>query len=86
MLDEDDSPEHLRSHVAPSTAESRSRPLVEGREPLTEASQAHLQENANDLTSATTASLHVTFEGAANKQEMHTDQQRQIPRELYDKS
>ena len=44
-----------------------------------------MQDNANMLTSAPTASLHVRFEGAANKQEMPADQYRQMLSELNEK-
>ena len=66
-------PEHLRSRIAPSTEESRSQSLAEGSESLTEVSQQHLQDNANMLTSATTASLHVRFKSTATKQEIPAD-------------
>ena len=80
-IDENGPPEHLWSQIAPSTEESRSRSLAEGSESLTEVSQEDLQDNTNMLTSAPMTSLHVRFEGAANKQEIPADQYRQMLRE-----
>ena len=83
--DEDGPPEHLWSHIAPSTEENRVQSLAEGSEPLTEVSQEDLQDNTNILTSTTRSTLHVRFESAANKQEIPADQYRQFLRELNDK-
>ena len=81
-IDEDGPPEHLWSYIAPSTEQSRSQSLAEGSELLTEVSQEDLRENANLMTSTTTASLHVRFESATNRQEIPPDQYRQLLREL----
>ena len=81
-IDENGPPEHLWSHIAPSTEESRSRSLAEGSESLTEVSQEDLRDNANLITSITTASLHVRFETATNRQEIPPEQYRQLLREL----
>ena len=55
-IDKDGPPEHLWSYIAPSTEESRSQSLAEGSESLTEVSQEDLRDNANLMTSTTTAS------------------------------
>ena len=81
-IDENGPPEHLWSHIAPSTEETRSQSLAEGSEPLTEVSQEDLQDNAKLLTSTSTPSLHVRFESAANRQEIPPDQYRQLLRGL----
>ena len=81
-IDEDGPPEHLWSYIAPSTEESRTQSLAEGSELLTEVSQEDLRDNANLMTSTTTASLHVRFESATNRQEIPPDQYRQLLREL----
>ena len=75
-IDEDGPPEHLWSHIAPSTEESRVRSLAEGFEQITEVSREDLQENENILTAAA-ANLHVRFESAINQQETPADQYRQ---------
>ena len=84
-IDENNPPEHLWSQIAPCTEENRSRFLAEGNEPLTEVSQEDLRDNANLMTSTTTASLHVQFESATNRQEIPPDQYRQLLRELNTK-
>ena len=81
-IDEDGPPEHLWNYIAPSTEESRSQSLAEGSELLTEVSQEDLRDNANLMTSTTTASLHVRFESATNRQEISPEQYRQLLREL----
>ena len=81
-IDENGPPEHLWSHIAPSTEENRSQSLAEGSESLTEVSQEDLRDNANLMTSTTTASLHVRFESATNRQAILPDQYRQLLREL----
>ena len=53
-----------------STEESRSHPLSEGAELLTEVSREDLQSNANGLTSSASAKLCVRFDSAANMQEI----------------
>ena len=55
-IDENCPPEHLWNLIVPSTEESRSQSLAEGSESLTEVSQEDLQDNANVLTSTSTAS------------------------------
>ena len=55
-MDEYGPPEHLWSYTAPSTEESRSQSLAEGNESLIEVSQEDLRDNANLMTSTTTAS------------------------------
>ena len=82
-IDADGPPEHLWSHIAPSTEESRARSLAEGSEQITEVSREDLQDNENILTAAT-ANLHVRFESAINQQEIPADQYRQYLRELND--
>ena len=84
-VDENDPPEHLWDQIAPSTEEHRAQSLAEGNELLTEVSREDLQDNANVLTSGQASSLHVRFEGAANKQEIPADQYRQMLRELNTK-
>ena len=81
-IDEDGPPEHLWSYIAPSTEESRSRSLADGSELLTEVSQEDLRDNANLMTSTTTAGLHVRFESATNSQEILPEQYRYLLREL----
>ena len=44
-IDEDGPHEHLWSHIAPSTEESRARSLAEGSEQITEFSRKDLQRN-----------------------------------------
>ena len=78
-IDEDGRPEHLWSHIAPSTEDSRARSLAEGSEQITELSREYLQDNENILTAAT-ANLHVRFESATNQQEIPADQYRQYRR------
>ena len=68
-IDEDGPPEHLWSYIALSTEESRSQSLAEVSESLTEVSQEDLRDNANLMTSTTTASLYVQVESATNRQE-----------------
>ena len=75
-MDKNDPPEHLWSHIAPSTEESRSWSLAEGSESLTEVSQEDLRDND------TTASLHNQFESATNRQDIPPEQYRQLLREL----
>ena len=58
-VDESDPPEHLWSHIAPCTEESRSQCLSEGSELLSEVSLEDLRDNANLMTSTTTASSQV---------------------------
>ena len=84
-VDENGPPEHLWSLIAPSTEASRSQSLAEGSEPLTEVSNEDLQDNANILSSGTTANLHVRFDGATNQQVIPADQYREMLRELNDK-
>ena len=79
-IDEDGPHEHLWSYIVPSTEESRSQSLAEGSEPLTEVSQEDLRDNANLMTSTTTASLHVLFESATTQQDIPSDQYRQLLR------
>ena len=81
-IDEDGPPEHLWNYIAPSTQESRLQSLAEGSELLTEVSQEDLRDNANLITSTTTASLHVRFESATNRQQISPEQYRQLLREL----
>ena len=81
-IDEDGPPEHLWNYIAPSTEESRSQSLAEGSELLTEVSQEDLRDNANLMTSTTTANLHVRFESVTNRQEISPEQYRQLLREL----
>ena len=84
-VDENGPPEHLWSLIAPSTEASRSQSLAEGSEPLTEVSNEDLQDNANILSSGTTANLHVRFDSATNQQVIPADQYREMLRELNDK-
>ena len=81
-IDKDGPPEHLWNYIAPSTEESRSQSLAEGSELLTEVSQEDLRDNANLMISTTTATLHVWFESATNRQEISPEQYRQLLREL----
>ena len=46
-IDADGPPEHLWSHIAPSTEESRARSLAEGSEQITEVSREDLQDKEN---------------------------------------
>ena len=69
-----------------STEESRSQLLAEGSELLTEVSQEDLRDNANLMTSTTTASLHVRFESATNRQEIPPEQYRQLLRDAKQKA
>ena len=79
-IDEDGPPEHLWSYIAPSTEEARSQSVAEGSESLTEVSQEDLRDNANLMTSSTTANLHAHFENATKTQEIPPDHYR--PRQL----
>jgi len=79
-IDEDGPPEHLWSYIAPSTEEARSQSVAEGSESLTEVSQEDLRDNANLMTSSTTANLHARFENATKTQEIPPDHYR--PRKL----
>ena len=49
---------------------------------MTETTEEDLVNNANLLTSSTHGSLHVRFEGAANKQEIPADEYRELLRGL----
>ena len=81
-IDENGPPEHLWSHIAPSTEESRSQSLAEDSDSLTEVSQEDLRDNAYLMTStSTTATLHVRFESATNRQGIPPEQYRLL-REL----
>ena len=64
---------------------AKSQSLAEGSKLLTEVSQEDLRDNANLMTSTTTASLHVRFESASNRQEISPEQYRQLLRELNTK-
>ena len=80
-VDEQGPPEHLWNNIAPSTEEHRLHSIAEGSEQLTEVSQQDLQDNQSILSQS---SLHVRFEGSANRPEMKPEQYRQYMRELND--
>ena len=77
-VDENDLSEHVWNQLAPNTESSRAQSLAEGVEPLTEMSEQDLADNANLFTASTSGSLHVRFEGAANKQEIPPDEYKSL--------
>ena len=66
-VDEDSHPQHMWNQLAPGTEANRAEHEGEGSESLTELSEQDVRDSSDLFTSSTTSTLHVRFEGVANK-------------------
>ena len=84
-VDENGPPQHAWDQVAPSTEANRAQCEAEGPETLTELSEQDVRDNSEMFTSTTTSSLHVRYEGVANRGEIPPEEYRKLLRGLNSK-